>query len=196
MGLRSFREKFRGREFWRGANTSIGVSLYTLLLVGIMAFPMYLGYLILIYVVIIPSYVAFFIDHLRKMEKQDKGSKVIEGWITHAYGVGERIYIYPVKFEVVEKLSPTDLKAVKEYVVNLKQYSKAAESATGLSKFKPKQLTLKESSEIDAMNVIERKKFDEEELKEIDIFKKELIAIRAHKKVKEKIINGDELKIE
>lgn len=205
MGLREIRERFRGREFWRGTNKIIGVSLYTLLLVGIMAFPMYLGYLILVYIIIIPSYVAVFINHLREMEKKDKGNKVVEGWITHGYGVGERLYLYPTSFEIVNKLSPADLKAVKDYVATLGEYGKEAGKKTGLGRFRVKQikqLTYKQVVEIEAMSDNERKEFDKDERKELDGFVKDHKGIVAHEKVKratsKKIMttNGDESKDE
>ena len=98
MGLAELRLRFRGREFWRTVNKIIGVGLYSVVIIGIMAFPMYLIYVFFGMAVVVPTYVALFINHLREMDKRDKGSKVIEGWITHAYGVGERIYLYPIKF--------------------------------------------------------------------------------------------------
>lgn len=193
MGLRAIRERFRGREFWRGANRFIGVSLYTLLLVGVMAFPMYLGYLILAYVVVIPSYVAFFINHLREMEKMDKGNKIIEGWITHAYGVGERVYFYPIDFQIEDKLSPDDLTSVKDYVMTLRDYSKVTQ--TGLERFKTKQLTYPDHVNIAKMNSIERKNFDEGETKERDEFLKERNEMKTREQVKT-TINEDEPKDE
>lgn len=202
MGLREIRERFRGRDFWRGINKFIGVGLYTAFLVGIMAFPMYLGYLILGYVIVIPSYTTVFINHLREMEKKDKGNKVVEGWITHGYGVGERLYLYPTSFEIVNKLSPADLKAVKEYVDTLGEYGKEAEKKTGLGRFKPKQPTYKQIADIEAMSNDERKEFDKDERKELDGFVKDHKNIVAHEKIKRTTnkriitINGDESKDE
>jgi len=177
MGLREFRAKFRGREFWRNINRFIGIGLYTVVIVGIMVFPKYLIYVFFGMAIVVPSYIALFINHLREMEKRGKGNKVIEGWITHAYGVGERVYFYPIKFELVEKLSPDDLKSVEQYVKNLKQQSKKL----GLEGFKqtkepepPKQL---EHKQIEAMNREERMKFDEEEKLEHDGF------LNEHKKI-------------
>ena len=168
MGLfRALREKFRGRNFWRVMNRILGIGLYTVLLVGVLAFPMYLGYLMLGYIIVIPSYVAFFEHHLRESEKRGKGNKVIKGWVTHGYGVGEPVYFYPTKFEVVDKLPPDDLKAVTDYVKTLAQYSATIDPGLNrFKKFQPQQLSYKKITEIDAMNKEDREKFDEMEKQE------------------------------
>ena len=99
------------------------------------------------------------------MEKRDKGSKVIEGWITHAYGVGERVYFYPIKFELVDKLSPADLKSVQEYVNNLSETSKDID--IGFNKFKPRNIR-KETIKIEDMSKAERKLIYDEEKREYE----------------------------
>jgi len=171
MGFRELRERIRGREFWRNINRSLFIGIYTVFVVGVLAFPMYLGWVLFGLVIVVPSYITFFINHLREMEKRGKGNKVIEGWVTHAYGVGERVYFYPIKFELVDKLSPDDLRDVKEYVNILGQYSEKIES--GLDRFKPQQLTHKKTTEIEAMNKEEREKFDEAERKEHESYVKD-----------------------
>ena len=128
------------------------------------------------------------------MEKRDKGNKIIEGWITHAYGVGERIYLYPTKFELVEKLSPDDVKSVKQYVKNLEKQSKKL----GLEGFKrppeleePKSLEYKK---IEDMNRMEKKNFDDDERKEYEGFAKEhKTIIVLEKREKEKIVKPVEI---
>lgn len=196
MGLDGLRQRFKGREFWRNINRGIFIGLYTTLILGVMIFPQYLGYVFLGMAIVVPSYIAFFVNHLREMEKRDKGNKVIEGWITHAYGVGERVYFYPIKFELVDKLSPADLKSVKQYVKNLEKQS----PKTGLAGFKqkkpeePKQL---EHKKVEEMNFIERKNFDEKERSEYDSYveeRKEIIILEQNGKNKSKettIVDGE-----
>ena len=191
MGIRELRARFRGREFWRGFNRFLGIGLYTVLLVGVMVFPRYLGYLILGYIIVIPSYIAFFINHLREREKQGQGkeNKLIKGWVTHGYGVGEPVYFYPTKFEVIDKLSPDDLKAVTDYVQTLTQYSATIESGLDrFKKFQPQQLTYKKVAEIDAMNKEDREKFDEMEKQEHESHVKDHKEVILEQNKKNKII--------
>lgn len=191
MGLRrviaGIKIRVRGRDFWRTLNRIIGIGLYTVIIVGIMVFPQYLMYVFFGMAVIVPSYVALFIDHLRKMEKRGKGNKLIEGWITHAYGVGERVYFYPTKFELVDKLSPDDLKSVKQYVEELKEQSKKL-GLEGFKKEQPKPSKQLEYKKIEDMNKKERMSFDEEEKLEhesyVSEFKK-IIVIKPDEKKKE-----------
>ena len=158
-----------GREFWRNLNRIIGISMYTVILLCVLVFPMYLLYIMFLFAIILPSYIAFFINHLRKMEKKDKGNKVIEGWITHALGVGERVYFYPESFELIDKLSPSDIESVNEYIKELNEDSKNID--VGLNRFKSKKISrnnVKNDAEINKMNKMERQKFDDEEKNEKD----------------------------
>jgi len=149
------------------------------------------------YAVFIPSYGFLFVNHLRKMEKRDKGNKVIEGWITHAYGVGERVYFTPVKFEVAERLSPDDLASVQEYVDTLKQYDEIIKIDTGLSKFKSKQITYKENFEKEIKDKEEMKEIMEEEKEELEGYEGEFKKIKVleqkenNKKIKKEISEVD-----
>ena len=194
--IRDLRAKFRGREFWKGLNRFIGIGIYTVLILGVLLFPMYLGYVMFGFAVIIPSYITFFINHLRKMEKRGKGNKVVEGWITHAYGVGERVYFYPIDFGLVDRLSPDDLKSVKKYVKTLSETSKNIKDI-GLGRFKinqieQKQTTQEDTIKIDEMNEIERKNFID---KELDEHKKHVADFEVMKKnisEKDKIITLEE----
>ncbi len=190
MGLYEFRLRFRGREFWRSINKGIFVGIYSTLVFGVMLFPMFLGWIGLIIAIFLPSYIAFFINHLREMEKRKKGNKVIEGWITHAYGVGERFHLYPKKFTLSDKLSEDNLESVNRYIKTLKEISKLEKPEIGLDRFQPKQLSFKE--------ITEKKKKDEQDLRtraekekeEFERYEKELKGRKEWEKEKEAQILG------
>lgn len=176
MNWFELRQKFKGREFWRTLNKSLFIGIYSLLVFGVLLFPAYIGWIGLVLAIFLPSYIALFVNHLREMERQDKGNKVVEGWITHRPKVGERICFCPTKFETIDRLSHDDKKAVEEYINRLEELSKATKLETGLKRFKPRQITYKEILKSDTMSEEEREKIEEEEKEEfkrnIEDFKK------------------------
>lgn len=116
MNIEKFQERFEGRELWKSINRTIFVGVYTILIFGGMLFPKYMGYVLLTLGIIIPSYVAFFVNHLREMEKREKGNEVIGGWIEHAHGVGEKFHLYVDDIQPKSKLSEADNIAVDNYI--------------------------------------------------------------------------------
>lgn len=114
--LRNLRYRFRGREFWRQLNRSLFIGIYSLLIISVLIFPQHILWILLGVVIFLPSYIAFFINHLREMEKNKKGNKVLGGWIEHEHGLGEPFYLYADEILPVDRLSKTDLDAVDAYV--------------------------------------------------------------------------------
>jgi len=114
--LRNLRYRLRGREFWRQLNRSLFIGIYSLLIISVLVFPQYILWILLGVVIFLPSYIAFFINHLREMEKKKKGNKVLGGWIEHEHGLGEPFYLYADQILPVDRLSKTDLAAVDAYV--------------------------------------------------------------------------------
>lgn len=149
MGIRkTIKRRFQGRELWRGINRFLLIGIYTLLVFCVMLFPMYFGHVVIILAIVVPSYIAAFINHLRNKEKAEKGKMVIDGWVTHGYKSGEPLILYPTKFEVRDKLSKTDLEKVEKYIQMLKVYAQAAKADEGLNIFKEsKQLTYSDITE-------------------------------------------------
>ncbi len=124
MSKRRFKERFIGREFWRSINRVIILGVYSILIFGIMLFPMYLGWILLAFSITIPSYTAFFINYLRNVEMKRKGEEVIGGWVEHYHKVGEE-YEFPVAdIQPIERLSETDLKALDVYVDDIMEKAK------------------------------------------------------------------------
>lgn len=166
-----FRDKFRGRDFWTSLNRIIGWTAYTIFMVSAFVVPQHIWMVILGFVIILPLYGYYYKNYMLEQEKQRKGNKVVEGWITHAYGKGERIYLTPVKIELEDKLSEENLVKIKEYVVILDQQAKATEIETGISKFKPKLLTVKEITEKELeikAEMLEKKEQEKEELRKTE----------------------------
>lgn len=171
MALENFRDKFRGRDFWTSLNRIIGWTAYTVFMISAFVIPQYIGWVILGFIIILPLYGNYYKSYMLEQEKQRKGNKVVEGWITHAYGKGERMYLTPVNFELEDKLSEENLVKIKEYVVLLDQQAKATKIKTGISKFKPKQLTVKEITEKELeikAEMIEKKEQEREELRKAE----------------------------
>lgn len=171
MDLEWLREKFRGRDFWRNTNRIIGWGAYSIFLVSAFVMPQNIWWLLMGYVIILPGYGYYYKSRMLEQEKARKGNKVIEGWITHAYGKGERIYLTPVKIELEDKLSDENLEKIKDYVVLLDQQAKATKVETGISKFKPKLLTVQEiaKKEIkDKTEMLEKKEEEKAELKKAE----------------------------
>lgn len=196
--IRRFRERYRGREFWRGANRGIGVILYTILLVGMMAFPMYLGWLILGYVVVIPSYGFLFVNHLREMEKQRRGDEVLGGWVEHEHGLGEPFHFDVEDIQPYEKLSKHDITKVDEMVDLLVEQAKVQKKIAVGEKPKEsvKQIPFKVPTieEFEKLNGNERKKYADGWLKLTDQLKegKEPIRMDDIKKLVDKIEDEQE----
>ena len=193
MNWFELRQKFRGREAWRTINKTLFVGIYSLLIFGVMLIPRYLGWIGLTLAIFLPSYIAFFSNHLREMEKRDKGNKVIEGWVTHRPKVGERIHFCPTKFETVDKLSRDDRISVEKFVKSLDKLSKVAKLETGLKRFKPKQITYNKILENETMSEEERKKIEKEEKKELENNLKDYEKMELQEKHNNKNNNKEEL---
>ena len=195
MGKIEIKEWFKGREEWRTLNKAVYLGMFLIFYTSMFAFRQYTTTILLVIGFVLPWYIVGFLFHLRNMEKKDPGTKVVEGWITHAYGIGERVFYYPTKFELEDKLSPADLKDVKEYVKTLGQYGNALKIETGFSKFVPKQISYKEFKETDEMNEIERIRIKREE---IEKYNKSVEEFNENKRLeqakKPKIIDEDDLK--
>ncbi len=116
MGLK---ERLKGREFWRSLNKAIYAVIYTMLIFGALAFRqnMWIMWIMLIALaIVIPIYMSFFIDHLRKMEKKEKGTEVFGGWFEHQHGKGELKYFTPVDILPYERLSEIDQVSVDGFL--------------------------------------------------------------------------------
>ncbi|GAI80539.1 unnamed protein product [marine sediment metagenome] len=197
--IRSIRELFRGREFWRSINKFLGIVVYTIVFVGIMSFPMYLGYVFFVLAITVPSYVAFFINHLREMEREKKGGEVIGGWVEHDHGQGEPYYFDDIEdIQPYERLSEYDRTKVDELVdLLVKQAKVQKEIAVGDKEPEPvKQIpfkvpTLEEFKKFDDKD---RKKYEAGWLKLSDqlIKKNELIKMDKIKEIVDKIEDEQE----
>lgn len=120
MGWREFKTRFRGREFWRSLNKILFIGIYTLLFIMTFLFRQYIIHIIIGLAVLVPTYGWFYTNHLREMEKRRKSHKVVQGWITHGYKIGERCHFYPTSFEIQTKLSPENLKETLDFIDKLK----------------------------------------------------------------------------
>jgi len=169
MNIEKFQERFEGRELWKSINRTLFVGIYSILIFGGMLFPKYMGSVLLGLGIIVPSYISFFINHLREMEKREKGNEVIGGWIEHAHGVGEKYHFYPKDIQPVSKLSESDWIKVAEYIQTIAEMAKEQIKVPVGDKEpeKPqKQLTFQET--------IDKEKKEMEEIdKEYEIWKKE-----------------------
>ncbi len=166
-----FRDKFGGRDFWSNLNRIIGWGAYTMFMISALTVPQYIGWVILGFVVTLPAYGYYYRGYILEQEKKRKGNKVIEGWVTHAYGKGERIYLTPTSIELEDKLSDENLEKIKDYVVLLDQQAKATKIETGISKFKPKLLTIKEIAKKELKikaEMLEKKEQEKEELRKTE----------------------------
>ena len=147
MGLR---ERFRGREFWRTLNKAIIVVVYTTLIIGAFAFRINMWVMLielLVLAIVIPIYVAFFIDHLRKMEKKEKGTEVFGGWFEHRHGKGELKYFTPEEILPYTRLSEIDQATVDDFLEYIAEKTKEQikiSLKTKETKEPPKLLTFEE----------------------------------------------------
>lgn len=155
MGRMIFRERFIGREFWRSLNRGIILGVYSVLIFGTMLFPMYLGWILLVLAVIIPSYVAFFINYLRNVESERKGDEVIGGWIEHFHKVGEKYDLYAADIQPIDRLSETDLEALDIYVDGLMEKAKQGK--------KEPQLQLTYEEEKKEVGLLKKERADREQ---------------------------------
>ncbi|MFW9968756.1 MAG: hypothetical protein ACFFDF_01060 [Candidatus Odinarchaeota archaeon] len=168
MNIETLKERFKGREFWKNINRTLGIGIYSILVFGILLFPKLMLNVLLAMGIIIPSYIAFFLNHLREMEGRERGKEVIGGWIEHAHGVGEPFHFTPLAILPVDRLSETDRNAVDEYINLIIELAKEQIKVdVGTEKNEPqKQLTYQE--------LIDKEKKELEEFdKEYEIWKKE-----------------------
>ena len=141
MGKMRFKARFIGREFWRSLNRGIIFGVYSVLIVGMLLFPMYMGWIFFGLAVTVPSYVAFFINYLRNVESERKGDEVMGGWIEHYHKVGEEFEFPVADIQNIDRLSETDLKSLDIYVDDIMEQAKQ-----GKKEPQP-QLTYKEEKE-------------------------------------------------
>ena len=118
MGIfRNIKERVRGREFWRNINRALILIIYTILLLGALLFRQYLYIPLIVLAIFIPSYSTLFINHLRNMEKDEKGNEVFGGWTEHRHGKGELKYFYPEEILPYTRLSEIDQASVDDFLV-------------------------------------------------------------------------------
>lgn len=117
-------EMFRGRELWRSINRSLVIIIYSILIFGAMIFRKSMGWVLLGVFIFISVYINFFTNHLRNMEKRDKGNEVFGGWVEHSHGQGEEKFFYPKKIEPYSRLSEDDRGAVDDFIVYIKELTK------------------------------------------------------------------------
>ncbi len=118
MGIfRNIRERFRGREFWRSINKTLFLIIYTILFLGAVLFRQYLYIMFVILAILVPSYSTLFVNHLRNMEKEEKGNEVFGGWVEHRHGKGELKYFYPEDILPYTRLSEIDQASVDDFLV-------------------------------------------------------------------------------
>lgn len=55
---------------WHKMNKIVGIILYTVFIYMLILLPLYLGWLFLALVSVVPAYVGFYVNHLRVMEKE------------------------------------------------------------------------------------------------------------------------------
>jgi len=177
--LEGLKARFRGRQAWRTINNVLFVGIYSLVLFGMMLIPpkimLWVGIGLAIF---LPSYVALFVNHLREMEKRDKGNKLILGWVTHNYQEGEPVYFTPTSFQRIDRLAPEDLDAIQEFIDISNESAEKAAVEVGFDRFKfkqliPRQITQKEIIEKEAKTKKEMREIINEEFKEIKGFIKD-----------------------
>lgn len=187
MGFQAFKRRFRGREFWRSLNKMLFIGIYTLLVVVLFLFRQYMWHLIIALVVFIPSYDALYQRHMREMEKRRKANKVIEGWITHGFRKGERVYFYPLAFNTQKRLSEADLQKTKQYVAELQKIAETySAKKVGLEKIISerlpktseivKRIENKNTEEPDIKNEMEQRHNEENE--QIELNKKKYLELK------------------
>lgn len=57
-------------KIWNKMNAIVSLVLYTALIVVILSFPQYLGHMVLLLLIVVPTYCSFYYSHLRIMEKE------------------------------------------------------------------------------------------------------------------------------
>ena len=122
-----FKERFRGREGWRSLNRTMFWVIYTMLIGGALTFQINMWILLtmlLMLAIFIPSYVAFFINHLRIKEKEEKGNEVFGGWVEHRHGKGELKYFTPEEILPYTRLSEIDQVSVDDFLVYIAKKTK------------------------------------------------------------------------
>lgn len=186
MGTLDLKEKFSGRESWRSLNCILVFVMYAMMFIIIQMAPQYTGWMFVWMGVFLVLYGWIFEHHLRMKEKEKKGNKVIEGWITHAYAVGEKFYLYPVKFLLEEKLSDVNLETVKNYIAFLKEKAETDKTDIGLGKFQPKQLPLKEITKRDIKDEKELIQLGKKEREEFEMHEQEYKERKAWQEEKER----------
>lgn len=159
MGLK---ERLKGREGWRSLNKAIIGVIYTILIIGALAIRQNMWIMLttlLVMAIGIPSYVSFFINHLRNMEKKEKGNEVFGGWFEHRQGKGELKYFMPEEILPYTRLSEIDQVTVDDF---LKYIEKKTKKQTKIS------LETKETKELPKLlSYEEREKEEQEELDDL-----------------------------
>ena len=122
-----FKERLSGREFWRSLNKTIIFVTYTTLIIGAFLFRQNMWIILielLVLAIVIPIYVAFFINHLRDMEKKEKGIEVFGGWFEHRHGKGELKYFTPEDILPYTRLSEIDQVSVDDFLLYIAKLTK------------------------------------------------------------------------
>jgi len=175
MGLK---ERLRGREGWRSLNKTLILVIYTILICGALAFQQNMWIILitlLALAVAIPSYVSFFINHLRKMEKKEKGNEVFGGWFEHRHGKGELKYFMPEEILPYARLSEIDQASVDDFLTYIEKETKEqikisleAKETKELPKLLSyEEMEEKEQEELDELKELFEETYDEKyELKE------------------------------
>ena len=147
MGLK---ERLKGREGWRSLNKTFIAVIYTILIVGAVAFRQNMWIMLIMLLVLaifIPSYTSFFINHLRNMEKKEKGNEVFGGWFEHQHGKGELKYFMPEDILPYARLSEIDQASVEVFLKYVEEKTKEQIKISLEAKELPKLLSYEEREE-------------------------------------------------
>ena len=183
MGLK---ERLKGREGWRSLNKTFIVVIYTILIVGALAFQQNMWIMLttlLVLAIAIPIYVAFFINHLRNMEKKKKGNEVFGGWFEHRHGKGELKYFMPEEILPYTRLSEIDQASVDDFLEYIEKKTKEQIKIS---------LKAKETKEPPKLLTYEEK--EEKEQEELDDLKEEFEEIYEEEYDLEETLNEGDLR--
>jgi len=181
MGLK---ERLKGREGWRSLNKTFIVVIYTILIVGALAFRQNMWIMLitlLVLAIAIPIYVSFFINHLRNMEKKEKGNEVFGGWFEHQHGKGELKYFMPEDILPYARLSEIDQASVDVFLKYIEEKTKEQIKIS---------LEAKETKELPKL--LSYKEREEKEHEELDDLKEEFEEIYEEEyELEETLSDGD-----
>ncbi|MFX0023764.1 MAG: hypothetical protein ACFE9S_15665 [Candidatus Hermodarchaeota archaeon] len=140
-----FKDRFKGKEFWRNMNLVVVVSSYSFTLVFLLILPNLLGWFFIGLGFFIMFYITFQQYYFRRMDQRNAGRRVLAGWIDHESGLGEE-YEFPIeKIIPFERLSVEDKKAVDNLINQLKENEEKYPTKAGFREF---QLIYKKEEEV------------------------------------------------